>query len=249
MPPRYAVIPAAGAGRRIAPYSQKVPKPMIQVLGRPILAYVLDRCKQAGLSRVMIVVSPRSTVVQDYFGDGSQLGLHIEYVVQPSPQGIGHAVGLTEGIVETPFVVYLGDELYLGSDHRGFIESFDGSHASAAVGLIRVEDKELIRRNYSVDMDMETRVIRHLVEKPSVVTNKILGCGSYIFDDSVFEAIRRTPKSAKNEIEITDTLNTLTAMGRRVVGYFLGGTYLNVTYPEDISRAEELLRHAGMGPS
>ena len=219
---------------------------MIQVLGRPILAYVLDRCKQAGLSRIVIVVSPHSTVVQDYFGDGSQLGLHIEYVVQPSPQGIGHAVGLTEGVVETPFAVYLGDELYLGSDHRGFIESFEESGASAAVGLIRVDDETLIRRNYSVDMDDDTRIIRHLVEKPKTVTNNILGCGSYIFDDSVFEAIRRTPKSAKNEIEITDTLNTLTAMGRRVVGYFLGGTYLNITYPEDISLAEKLLRSAGV---
>lgn len=242
MPLRYAVIPAAGEGRRFKPYSVEVPKPMIQVLGKPILAYALERCKRAGIKKIIIIVGPQSSSVQDYFGDGTDWGLSIEYVAQPRPEGIGHAVGLTEGIVEPPFVVYLGDELYLGSDHTGFIQSFDCEKCSAAIGLIRVDDEELIRRNYSVNIDPETHVVRHLVEKPTVVTNNILGCGSYIFDESVFEAIRRTPRSAKNEIEITDTLNTITTMEHKVCGYFLGGTYMNITYPEDIAQAEKLLR-------
>ncbi len=243
MPPRYAVIPAAGAGKRIKPYSERVPKPMIQVLERPILAYVLDRCKQAGLEKIILIVNPESNVVKDYFGDGSELGLSIEYVGQPHPEGIGHAVGLTEGIVKPPFAVYLGDELYLGSNHTGFIQGFDETGCNASIGLMWVEKEELIRRNYSVDIDMDTHRIRYLVEKPTVVTNKILGCGSYIFDETVFDAIRKTPKSAKKEIEITDTLNTLTKLGHAVHGYFLGGTYLNVTYPEDITFAEEMLRY------
>jgi dTDP-glucose pyrophosphorylase len=241
MPPRYAVIPAAGAGKRIKPYSERVPKPMIQVLGRPILAYVLDRCKQAGLKKVIIIINPESNVVSDYFGDGSEFGLSIEYVEQPHPEGIGHAVGLTEGIVKPPFAVYLGDELYMGSDHSGFIQSFDKTGCNASIGIMYVEKEELIRRNYSVDIDMDTHRIRHLVEKPTVVTNKILGCGSYIFDETVFDAIRQTSKYAKKEIEITDTLNTLTKTGHTVHGYFLGGIYLNVTYPRDIKLAEQML--------
>ena len=92
MQPRYVVIPAAGAGKRIAPYSQLVPKPMIQVLGRPILAHVLDRCKRAGLKKAIIIVNPASTAVKDHFGDGSSFGLSIEYVAQPKPEGIGHAI-------------------------------------------------------------------------------------------------------------------------------------------------------------
>jgi dTDP-glucose pyrophosphorylase len=242
MQPRYAVIPAAGAGKRIAPYSQLVPKPMIQVLGRPILAYVLDRCKRAGLRNVIIIVNPASTVVKDYFGDGSTFGLSIEYVAQPNPEGIGQAVGLTEGVVKPPFAVYLGDEIYIGSDHPGFIKSFDSKTCAAAIGLMWVEDENLIRGNYSVDIDLKTHVIRNLVEKPTTVVNKILGCGSYIFNDSVFEAVRKTPKSAKGETEITDTLNTLTRMGLTIRGYFLGGTYLNVTYPTDVARAEAMLQ-------
>ena len=238
----YAVIPAAGAGKRIAPYSQLVPKPMIQVLGRPILAYVLDRCKRAGLTKVIIIVNPASTAVKDYFGDGSRLGISIEYVAQPKPEGIGQAVGLTEGIVKPPFAVYLGDEIYIGSDHPGFIKSFDSKRSAAAIGLMWVEDESLIRGNYSVDIDLKSKVIRNLVEKPAVVTNKILGCGSYIFNESVFEAIRETPKSTKGEVEITDTLNTMTRMGLVIRGYFLGGTYLNVTYPQDIARAEAMIQ-------
>lgn len=242
MPLRYAVIPAAGEGRRIKPYSVKVPKPMIQVLGKPILEYVLERCKRAGITKIVIIVSPQSSSVKKYFGDGTEWGLSIEYITQLHPEGIGHAVGLTEGVVESPFAVYLGDELYFGSDHTGFIQGFDSEKCSAAIGLIRVDNEELIRRNYSVEIDPETHIIRHLVEKPSVITNNILGCGSYIFDDTVFEAIHRTPKSEKNEIEITDTLNTITKMGNRVCGYFLGGTYLNITYPKDIVQAEQLFR-------
>ncbi|MFX1404512.1 MAG: sugar phosphate nucleotidyltransferase [Promethearchaeota archaeon] len=241
MPPRYVVIPAAGKGRRIRPYSEKVPKPMIQVFNRPILAHVIDRCKDAGITNIIIVVNPESNAVENYFGDGSEFGVSIEYVRQPKPEGIGHAVGLTEGIVEIPFAVYLGDELYIDSDHRGFIRSFDDTGFAASIGIMRVEDENLIRKNYSVEIDLETHIIQHLVEKPVELTNNILGCGSYIFNETVFEAIRHTPRSKKNEIEITDTLNTLRELGYVVGGYFLGGHYLNVTYPADIVEAEKLL--------
>jgi len=94
MPPKYAVIPAAGEGRRILPYSEKVPKPMIQVFDRPILAHVIARCKNAGISKIIIVVNPKSDAVKNYFQDGSELGVSIEYVGQPKPEGIGHAVGI-----------------------------------------------------------------------------------------------------------------------------------------------------------
>ena len=241
MPPKYAVIPAAGEGKRIRPYSEKVPKPMIQVFGRPILTHVIDRCKDAGIDHIIIVVNPKSDAVKNYFQDGSSLDVSIEYIGQPKPEGIGHAVGITEGLVETPFAVYLGDELYLDSDHRGFIQSFDETGCAASIGILRVDNEELIRKNYSVEIDSETNIIQHLVEKPIKLTNNILGCGSYIFDDSVFEAIKQTPRSKKNEIEITDTLNTIRKLGNDVYGYFLGGQYLNVTYPEDIAEAEKLL--------
>jgi dTDP-glucose pyrophosphorylase len=241
MPPKYAVIPAAGEGKRILPYSEKVPKPMIQVFNRPILAHVINRCKDAGITNIIIVVNPKSDVVKNYFQDGSEFGVAIDYVGQPKPEGIGHAVGLTEGIVETPFAVYLGDELYLDSDHRGFIQSFERTGCAASIGILRVEDEQLIRKNYSVEIDPNTQIIQNLVEKPAKLTNDILGCGSYIFDDTVFEAIRRTPRSKKDEIEITDTLNTIRTLGKDVYGYFLGGQYLNVTYPEDIKEAEKLL--------
>lgn len=242
MPPKYAVIPAAGEGKRIRPYSEKVPKPMLQVLGKPLLAYVIERCKMVGITNIIIVINPKHTAVRNYFGDGEELGVTIEYLDQPKPEGIGHAVGLTEGIVETPFTVYLGDELYLDSDHWGFIQSFDKTGCAASIGLIRVENLDLIRNNYSVEIDPETQIIKNLVEKPTLITNNILGCGSYIFNETVFEAIRRTPKSKKNEIEITDTLNIIREMGEQIYGYFLGGTYLNVTYPKDIKTAEQLLR-------
>lgn len=215
---------------------------MIQVLGRPILAHVIDRCKAAGITNIIIVVNPKYDAVKNYFEEGNDFGVSIEYVEQSKPEGIGHAVGLTEGIVDTPFVVYLGDELYLDSDHTGFIKSFDTTGCSAAIGILRVDDENLIRKNYSVEIDPNTQIVQHLVEKPTVLTNNILGCGSYIFDDSIFEAIRRTPRSKKNEIEITDTLNTIRELGKDVYGFFLGGTYINITYPEDIHDAENLLR-------
>jgi dTDP-glucose pyrophosphorylase len=196
---------------------------------------VIDRCKDAGITNIIIVVNPRSDSVRNYFDDGGDFGVSIQYVEQPKPEGIGHAVGLTEGIVETPFVVYLGDELYIDSDHRGFIQSFDYTKFAALIGIMRVDDENLIRKNYSVEIDPETHIIQNLVEKPVELTNNILGCGSYIFNETVFEAIRNTPRSKKNEIEITDTLNTIREMGPPVGGYFLGGHYLNVTYPTDIA--------------
>ncbi|MFX1566001.1 MAG: NDP-sugar synthase [Promethearchaeota archaeon] len=87
MPPKYAVIPAAGEGKRILPYSEKVPKPMIQVFNRPILAYVIDRCRNAGITNIIIVVNPKSDAAKNYFQDGSEFDVSINYVGSPKPEG------------------------------------------------------------------------------------------------------------------------------------------------------------------
>ena len=113
---------------------------------------------------------------------------------------------------------------------------------NAVIGLMRTQDPTLIQRNYSVELNPTGEFITKLIEKPKKPLNDILGVGSYIFDERIFEAISVTKPSFKNEIEITDAINNLAHLDNAVVRpFFLNGRYLNITYPEDLTLAEQLL--------
>jgi dTDP-glucose pyrophosphorylase len=115
--------------------------------------------------------------------------------------------------------------------------------ANAVIGLMHTNHLDMIKRNYTVSLNSNKTRILSLVEKPEQINSNILGVGSYLFEPSIFEAIRFTPPGKKNEIEITDSINTLCNMENIVVRpYFLEGLYLNVTYPEDVAHATKLIQ-------
>ena len=239
-----AVIPAAGGGTRIRPFSTTTPKPMIPVRKHPLLEYTIRRALKMGVKHVILIVGHHGEQIVSYFSDPPSLGLRCEitFIKQHERLGIAHALQLTEEIVSPVFICLLGDELYIDSDHEKMPTAFTAG-VNAVIGLMHTQNTNLIRRNYSVELTPDQSRITNLIEKPTQLLNNILGVGSYIFDHRIFDAIKQTPLSAKNEIEITDAINVLTHMDGVIVRpYFLQGRYLNITYPEDLQLAEELLK-------
>lgn len=104
-----AVIQAGGAGTRLASVAKNLPKPMVDIGGKPILQWQLESLKRSGVTEALIIVSKASTAIQDYFGDGSRLGINISYYVEPEPLGTGGAFGYIADHIHEDILFLLGD--------------------------------------------------------------------------------------------------------------------------------------------
>ena len=230
--PYQGIILAAGAGSRMGSLGAELPKALLPVCNKPIIAYHLDAMHAAGLREVLVLVDERGDVLSQAIGDGSDFGLEIEYVRQPERLGLARAVGLFEGRVESPFLLTLGDIFF---DTPTLTDLWAGDDAAAAVLAVREEpDAEALQRNFSVELDADGAVSR-LVEKPKTADITLKGCGLYLFEDTIFEAIRATPRSAlRNEYELTDAIQILVDSGKRVVPAPVIEWDINLTFIEDL---------------
>lgn len=116
-----ALIQAGGAGTRLKEITGDLPKPMVKIAGKPILQWQLESMVRSGVTKAYLVVSASSNAVQDYFGDGHEFGLEIEYIIESSPLGTGGALFYLQGLVKEDFIVCFGD-LMLDVDWARFAE-------------------------------------------------------------------------------------------------------------------------------
>lgn len=236
------VIPVAGAGLRLYPYTQHTPKTLLEVGGKSLLLRNITILRdQLGVKTVFIIIGHHGEQIRAAFGDGASLGVHIEYVECPDiDAGLARGLLLLRDKINSNFPVILGDELYLGSNHQQLLRYADQT-VDAVCGIKVTGDTTLIRKNYAVTVDGER--ITSLIEKPDVVTTHFLGCGSYIFSPAIFSAIERTTPSRKTgRIELTDVIDQLVRNGADVRPALLKGGYRNINYPEDYISAMNLYR-------
>ena len=107
-----AVILAAGRGSRMRELTREIPKPMVEVCGKPILRYIVDGLRDAGIRKILVVVGYRKEVVQDHFQDGSAFGIEVTYAEQVSQDGTGKVVELAKAFCGSdPFILSYGDIL------------------------------------------------------------------------------------------------------------------------------------------
>jgi len=239
--PRIGVIAAAGKGRRIHPRSSSVPKVMLEIAGKPLLVRNVELLRDAfGIRDVYIVIGYLGDQIRTFFGDGAAFGVRIHYVENPDVDaGLGTALLVVEPHVHEPFVLVLGDELYLETNHPALAAMPDGYTAVCSVH--ETDDADLIRKNYAVEMT-DGR-ITGLVEKPEAIPNRYLGCGTYLFSPDIFHDARETPRSARTgRLELTDIIDHAARRGAPVLPFVLTGHYLNVNSIEDLNVANFLAR-------
>lgn len=236
------VILAAGKGTRMLPFTKRWPKPVLPILGKPLIRHQVEMMRSLGIEKVFVVIGHLGHEVVRALGEGVD-GVAVEYVEQTETLGIAHALAQLEGRLHGPFLLCLGDVYVVSSRLAEMMDLY----ASGARGVLasKVEpDPEMIRRNFAIVADADGRV-RRVIEKPRADYGRLKGCGLYLFGVEVFDAIRRTPRSAmRDEYEVTDSIQIMIDDGHRVVHAPVIDDDLNLTVPGDLLaiNASELRR-------
>lgn len=229
-----AFLLAAGEGTRMRPLTANRPKPLLPVAGRPFLEHILERLRSAGVGEATILIGWRGRKLKEHLGRGKGLGISLDYVEQESLDGTASAVSLAEGHVGSRFLCMNGDIVFDAEDLREMLRKYGESDATV-IAVARAERPELFG-----SVSVKEGLVTDLEEKPARPGSPWVNAGMYLFNDSIFDLIRRTPMSPRGEYEITDTLKIL-IREEDVVAYELKGTWLDVGYPWDLLRANEVL--------
>ena len=202
-----AVILAAGEGVRLHPITATRPKHLIKVGGTPILQHCLEALKDAGVTDAVIVTHYMGQDIRQYFGDGSQLGMKLEYVEQPSILGTANATSVAEAYVKKDFLLIYGDLLFSSDAVSSVISLFNDEKPVAAMSVVSVDKPE----NYGIIQVDKDRRVKQVVEKPErgEAPSNIANAGLYAFSSEIFEEIRQIKSSVRGELELTDALSLL----------------------------------------
>ena len=229
------VILAAGKGTRMRPFSERWPKPILPVLGKPLMAYQLEMLAALGVRKIVIVIGHLGHEVVRELGDGARFGVQIRYVEQEEMLGIAHAVSRLEPYVDRPFFLFLGDIFFETENLESMAQRLrTGRGVDGVLACRREPDLDAIRRNFVVLIG-ENGLVHRVIEKPRHPRTDLKGCGIYLFDLSFFDAVRRTPRTAmRNEYEITDSIQIFIDDGYRVEAAEVVRADLNLSYPADL---------------
>ncbi|MGW1502199.1 sugar phosphate nucleotidyltransferase [Streptomyces mirabilis] len=229
-----AILLVGGKGTRLRPLTVNTPKPMVPAAGVPFLTHQLARARAAGVEHIVLATSYLAEVFEPYFGDGSGLGLHIEYVTEEEPLGTGGAIRnvaarLRSGPDE-PVLIFNGDIL-TGLDIRALVTTHETTGADVSLHLTRVEDP----RAYGLVPTDATGRVTAFLEKPQtpeeIVTDQI-NAGAYVFRRSVIDTI---PVGRPVSVE-RETFPDLLATGAHLQGMVDSTYWLDLGTPQAFVR-------------
>jgi dTDP-glucose pyrophosphorylase len=231
------LIPAAGIGKRLYPFSRAVPKEIYPILGKPVIEHAIENLKIGGINKVFMVVGFQKGSLMDYVGSGAYFDVDVAYIYQMSRKGLGHAILQGKNWINSTFVVLLGDSfIEPKEDVKHLIDLHKEKKPIATVLLFEVEDPSGYGIVKMRDFKGRNGAIEKMVEKPGrdeAVQYSTNGkyyalCGFYVFDPKIFEYIEKTKPGAKNEIQITDAMQLAIESGEKIYGQVLSGRYLDI---------------------
>jgi UDP-N-acetylglucosamine diphosphorylase / glucose-1-phosphate thymidylyltransferase / UDP-N-acetylgalactosamine diphosphorylase / glucosamine-1-phosphate N-acetyltransferase / galactosamine-1-phosphate N-acetyltransferase len=244
-----AVILAAGKGTRMRELTNELPKPMLEVQGKPILQHILEGIVGTGIREFCIVTGYRAEAVEAYFKDGARWGVSITYARQLVQDGTGRAPELAREFVGTEaFLLTYGDILVKPLTYQRMLTRFDEGDFSGLITVTRGQDVTKGAINF-FDAQFCLRVI---VEKPTSAqldrfrAEGLLtpgdpvwyNAGVYAFRPALFEFTARLQKSVRGEYELPDAINAMHAAGHRIAGLEIEGRWVDVRDPEVLRQLE-----------
>ena len=220
------VIMAGGFGKRMRPFTENCPKPMLEVAGRPILEHIVERAIADGFNRFVISLFYLPEVITDYFGDGSKWNCNISYVREASPLGTAGALSLLNPKPNKPFVVTNGDVL----TDVSFSEMLEFHQANTATATMAVRQHEL--HNPFGVVHTEGINIIGFEEKP--IQRSHVNAGVYVLNADALDLLKQ------DEICDMPTLfERLTTVGRSTIAYPMHEVWMDVGRPEDLAEANK----------
>ncbi|TRZ89106.1 MAG: glucose-1-phosphate thymidylyltransferase [Methanosarcinales archaeon] len=226
-----AVILAAGKGTRMGPLTENRPKVMLPVANRPILEHIILTLKIAGIRDILIVTGYCKEKIEEYFKDGSNLGVNIEYVEQKSQKGTADAIASVKNFIDERFLVTNGDVLAASSDIKNLLK-VDGDVIIASKKVASPEEYGILY--------VKGKRVEKIVEKPKSSTSDIANAGIYVFSPEIFDAIDNTKPSPRGEYEITDSIQQMIDSGKHA-GFVLLKKWQDIGFPWHVLEANEMM--------
>ena len=249
-----AIIPLAGLGTRLLPFSKILPKELLPFGNKTILEYVLDECLEAGIKKIILVISKKKTIIKDYLYPDTYLINYlkkkkdnksikrlkildryknkIEFIYQKSPKGLGDAVlAAKSAIKEKFFLLVLPDDIIIRENCSKKMIHIHNKYYSSVIASKKVKNSEVSRYGiikYSKKINSNL-LVSSLVEKPSLKNSpsNYAIIGRYILPSKIFTSLQNTKKGFSGEVQITDAMKHLIYNDSKFVGHIFSGTYLD----------------------
>ena len=243
-----AVILAGGRGTRMRELTADVPKPMIDVRGKPVLQHIVEGLRDAGIRDCLIVVGYRADAVQDFFGDGSRYNVAVQYKTQTVQDGTGRVVELAHDFVtDRPFILAYGDILIDSTNYKRVVDLPDD--VDAMLTVTRGED---VTKGGAVFLNDEMHLV-DLREKEEPVAGigdagnrdhrsrlqPWYNAGLYAFRPGIFDFTAKLKPSPRGEYELTDAIRDLAHSGKIVKALEITGEWADVRDPEVLARLNQ----------
>lgn len=234
-----AIILTAGEGTRMRPLTTTRPKTMLITGGKPLIQYNIESLRDAGIKDITLVVGYKHEVIEEYFGDGSEFGVNINYALQDGQLGTAHAIATAEEYIDESFIVLNGDIIVSYDLIRNLIEKYAtrrSNDVKAVLTLIEVDDPS----NYGI-VSMQNDKIVEIVEKPEPenAPSQLANAGIYLFSQEIFDAIRETEISERNEYEITDSLQITLDKEYEILGLISQEPWMDVGRPWELLKSNQ----------
>ena len=198
---RKGIILAGGNGTRLAPITNSVSKQLLPVYNKPMIYYPLGTLMLAGITEILIITTPQDKEsFINLLGNGDEIGISIEYRIQPSPDGLAQAFLIGEEFINNyPSALILGDNLFHGSDLVYKIQAANKDLKKNTIFAYSVNDPQ----RYGVVTFDKTKRVVDIEEKPKNPKSKYVTTGLYFYDDTAVEKAKQIRPSLRGELEIT----------------------------------------------
>ena len=214
----------------------ELPKPMIEVRGKPVLQHIVEGLRDAGIRGFFIIVGYRADAVQNFFGDGSRYKIAIQYATQVVQDGTGRVVDIAQNFADnSAFILSYGDILVDPQNYKSIVDLPDDIEA-----IITVTRGEDVSKGGAVFLNdqMELVDLREK-SKPGEPTSPWYNAGIYAFRPSIFEFTAKLKPSPRGEYELTDAIRELAQSGKKVRALELTGEWADVRDPEILARLNQ----------
>ncbi len=231
------LILSGGKGTRLRPITHTSAKQLVPVANKPVLFFGIEAIRDAGIREIGIVVGDTAEEIQSAVGDGSAFGVRVQYIRQSAPLGLAHAVRESRGFLgDSPFVMYLGDNLILHGI-KTLVDEFRAGQSAAQILLAAVPNPS----SFGVaELDADGRVLR-LEEKPAQPRSNLALVGVYMFDRPIWDAVAAIKPSKRGELEITDAIQWLVDAGLDVRSHLVNGWWKDTGKLEDMLEANRMV--------
>ena len=235
-----ALILAGGRGSRLEEKTSCTNKCLLELSGRPVIEYNLDRAVEAKVDGIILLVGHCAENIINRYGIIYK-NTTIRYVIQWEQKGLVHAIETCKNALDKDnFFLLLGDEVLVNSHVQNMCEKFYNENLFALCGVVTQPDLEKISRTYTVFTNEKGHVLR-LIEKPIRPVNPVQGTGHCIFNNSILDYIERTPiHHVRGEKELPDLIQCAVDDGKVVKIFEIASGYTNINFKDDLDEANRL---------